>query len=111
MAFKYVNLPLFADPYYSYSIALEGNSYILEFVYVERCQLYFLSLRDADSNPIVLNSGLVPTYPIMFDYALPNLSGYFWMEEIADILSEPYKVYPDKINEYYQFYYIYDDGT
>ena len=32
------------------------------------------------------------------------------MEEKANILSEPYKVYPDQIHQYYNLYYIFDDG-
>lgn len=111
MALKYINLPLYPDTYYSYSIALEGNSYNLEFYYVERCESYFVSLFDENSNAIVLGERLVPNYPIFRDYALINLSGWIWMEEIAKIISEPYKVYPDKIDQYYLMYYIYDDGV
>lgn len=107
MTTNYVNIPLFADPFYSYSISLEGNSYTLQFLYNERAQLYFLSMLDAENNPVVLGEAVVPTYPIFRDYALPLLSGWFWLEEKANILSEPYKVYPDKLNEYYNMYYIY----
>ncbi|MNN55950.1 hypothetical protein D3C81_1708560 [compost metagenome] len=110
MTTKYISLPLFSDAFYTYSVALEGNSYNLEFTYNERMQLYSFSLYDADLNPIVLGEALVPSYPIFFEYALFPLTGYFWMEEKANILSEPYKVYPDKINEYYNMYYIFDDG-
>jgi len=109
MADHYVNLPLFTDSDYNYSVNLQGQSYVLDFKYNERVQLYFLSLLDAENNPIVLGEGLVPTYPILKDYALFPLTGFFWMEEKADILSEAYKVYPDKIAEYYSFFYIYSD--
>lgn len=110
MTLRYVNLPLFPDADYGYSIALEGNSYNLQFTYNERMELYTISLFDEDSNPIVLGEGLVPYYPIFRDYALLNLSGWIWLEEIADNISEAYKVYPDKLDEYYQMYYVYDDG-
>lgn len=105
---KNVILPLFADAYYSYSISLEGNSYILEFIYNERAELYYLNLKDAASNPIVLGAALVPNYPIMLDYSLPDLTGGFWLEKKSlSSQSEPYKTYPDKLNEYYDFYYTY----
>jgi len=77
MANIYVDLLLDdTAPIYEYSVSLEGNSYIIEIVYNERSQLYFMSLYDADRNPIVLGAGLVPGYPIMYDYALPNLTGW-----------------------------------
>lgn len=110
MAEKYVSLPLFPDADYEYSIALQGESYILRFIYNERMQLYTISLFDADSNPIVAGEALVPSHPIFLDYAIYPLTGYFYMEEKANILSEPYKTYPDQIDQYYWLYYIYDDG-
>lgn len=109
MADKYVTMPLFPDSYYTYTIAFQGNSYILEFIYNERSSLYFINLYDADSNPIVLGEALVPNYPILLDYALFPLTGFIWMEEKADIISEPYKVYPDSIDQYYNCFYIFSE--
>lgn len=100
---------MFADAYYSYPIALQSNSYILEFIYNERTQLYSLSLFDSESNPIVLGEALVPNYPIFKDYAIFPLTGFFWMEEKADIISEPYKAYPDSLDQYYNLYYLYSE--
>jgi hypothetical protein len=111
MALKYVELPLFADSYYEYSTALQDNSYILEFYFVERVQSYFFSLYDADRNPIVLGERMVPSYPMFKDYALFPLTGWIWMESIAELEDEAYLKYPDKINEYYRMYYVYDDGV
>lgn len=108
MTTNYVNIPLFADPFYSYSISLEGNSYILQFLYNERAELYYLSLFDVENNPLVQGEALVPNYPIFKDYAILALNGWFWLEEKADIITEPYKTYPDKLNEYYNMYYIYN---
>ncbi len=105
-----INLPLSDDPSYSYSVAFEGNSYNLKFEYNERAKLYFLSLSDADDNLIVGGEALVPNYPILLDYALPLLSGFIWMEEISDIIFEPYKQFPDKLSQYYTLSYSYDDG-
>lgn len=107
MTDHYVPLPLYADSDYDYAVNLQGQSYILNFTYNERSSLYFLSLYTADNVPLVTSIALVPTYPIMLDYALNTLTGFFWMEEKSNIISEPYKVYPDKINEYYNFFFIY----
>lgn len=110
MTDKYVSLPLFSDPRYEYSIALQGNSFILEFIYNERLELYCFSLYDADRNPIVLGEALVPHYPMFFEYAIYPLTGYFYLYEKANIQSQAYKLYPDKINEYYQFSYVYTEN-
>lgn len=105
----YVSLPLFDEPDYNYAVNLQGQSYILDFKYNERSQLYFLSVYTAENVPIILGVALVPTYPISKDNALFPLTGFFWMEEKAAILSEPYKVYPDKVNEYYNFFYTWSE--
>ena len=104
---NYISLPLYSDPDYNYAVNLQGNSYILDFKYNERAGLYFISLYTAENVPLVLGDALVPTFPIMKDYALNTLTGFFWMEEKANILSEPYKAYPDKIDEYYNLFYCY----
>lgn len=110
MALKYVRLPLYADSYHSYSISLEGVSYILKLRYNERSEQWFIDLFLEDNTPLLLGMGLVPSYPIGLDYAIENLSGFFWMESIAEIEEEKYKVYPTDIYQYYRFFYIYEDG-
>lgn len=107
MTDHYVAMSLFPDAYYTYSIPFQGDSYILEFIYNERAKLYFINLLDADNNPIVMGEALVPNYPIFLDYAIFPLTGFFWMEEKADNISEPYKTYPDSIDQYYNLFFIY----
>ena len=108
MAENYVSLVLSEDVFYEYSVSLEGNSYILQFVYNERASLYFLSLFTAERVPVVLGEALVPSYPIFIDYALPDLTGYFYLQEKASITGEPYKEFPDRINEYYDLFYMFE---
>lgn len=110
MAMVAVALPLFDDPSYSYNVSLEGNSYNLKFEYNERDGLYFLSLSDVDNNLIVGGVALVPNYPILLDYPILTLSGFIWMDEISDIIFEPYKQYPDKLSQYYTLSYSYNKG-
>lgn len=110
MALQYVSLPLFNDVFYEYSISLQNQSVVLRFTYSERSEAYFFDLLDQDNNLIIGGERLVPGYPMFKDYALFPLTGWFWMEEIADIISEPYKIYPDKLDEYYRMWYVYDDG-
>ena len=107
MANIYVDLLLDDSPIYEFSASLEGNSYIIEMIYNERSSLYFMSLYDADRNPIVLSAALVPGYPIMFDYALPNLTGFFLLIQKGTLESEPYKEFPDKLKQYYSLVYTF----
>ena len=107
MANNYVSIPLDPSSFYGLSISLEGNSYNIDFTYNERAELYFISLFDADNNPIVTGEALVPEYPIFLDYFLPNLTGYFWLARKGTLTGEPYKEFPDKISEYYNLFYIY----
>jgi hypothetical protein len=107
MANIYVDLLLDDSPLYDYSVSLEGNSYIVEMQFNERTQLYHMSLYDADRNPVVLGAGLVPGYPIMYDYALPNLTGFFLLIQKGTLQAEPYKTFPDKLDQYYSLVYTY----
>ncbi len=105
---NYVDIPLLDEPFYDLSISLEGNSYIVEFTYNERMSLHTLSLYDAERNPIVLGVGLVPEYPILLDYAIPNMTGYFLLTRKPSNISEPYKVYPDQLSQYYYLVYVFE---
>lgn len=104
---KYVDIPLDSSANYDLSITLEGNSYIIEMVYNERAKLYFMSLFDSDRVAIVQGVGLVPNYPIMYDYSLPNLSGWFALIPKGNLDQESYKLYPENLNEYYSLVYAY----
>ena len=104
---RYVDIPLDNSAFYDLSITLQGESYVIEFVYNERVQLYFMSLFDADRNPIVQSVAVVPNYPIMFDYVIPNLTGWFTLIPKGKLDQEAYKLFPENIKEYYSFVYAY----
>lgn len=110
MTLRYVDIPLFEDDYYGYSITLEGNSYNLEFVYNNRMELYTLSLFTADGEALVRGQAVVPNFPLLKDYVIDELTGFFWMEPIAEIGDEFYKTYPKDLAKYYRMFYIYEDG-
>lgn len=109
MTTQYVTLPLFDDYEYSYTIALQNLTYIITFKYNERNALWFMDLATEDSTPIFSGLGVVPNYPMAFDYSLGNLQGYFWLENIPDINIEQYKLFPDKLRQYYRFFYIFEE--
>lgn len=108
MTVMYVNMPLFTESYYSYTISLETISYNVEIVFNERVGLWYLSLYLQDNTPVFEGVAIVPGYPIALDYALNKLTGYFYLECVASINTEQYIQYPDKLSQYYKFYYIYE---
>jgi hypothetical protein len=108
MKISYVSLPLYSDANYKYTVSLEGNSYTLQFIYNERAKLYFLYLYDSEGKPLVQCEAVVPEYPILSNYNIKNLSGFFWLSNVANTNVQPYKTYPDKINQYYTFAYYYE---
>ena len=103
----YVDIPIIDYPFYDMSVSLEGNSYILEFIYVDRMKLYTISMYDSDKNPIVLGEALVPNYPIFQDYALENLTGAFYLIEKSTLQREAYKEFPENLSQYYYLVYAY----
>lgn len=109
MSTQYVVMPLFEDAFYSYSISLQDETYVVSVQYNERSEQWLLNLADADSVPIFSGVGLVPLYPIALDYAIFPLTGFFWLEPIAEINAEQYKMYPEQLNQYYRMYYIYEE--
>lgn len=107
MAIKFVNLPLYSDPFYSYSIALERVSYTVKIRYITRMEKWVLDLYTRDNAPVILGQVLVPNYPITFDYVLP-LSGFFWLAPLPDVDPEKAHLYPRDLHKYYRLDYFYD---
>ena len=106
---KYVNLPLFDNPSYSYRISLEEISYKFKFYFNTRDNRWMFDLSYADGEPIVLGEALVPNYPILLDYNIENLSGYMYLQPIGENQNETI-TNPYELNQYYTLRYYYDDG-
>ena len=110
MALIQTKLPLFDDPFYSYSTSLEQNTFYLEFLYLQRIDDWVISVTDAERNKLVTGQRLTPNKPLFLDYRLPNLTGYFFLTPKS---SEDPSVYDDRkrrLKDYFNFYYYYDDG-
>lgn len=110
MAIKQSKLPIFNGTYYSYSVSLEGNRYVLEFLFLDRLSQWMLTLKTSDGTTLVRNQRLTPETPLFIDYRLPDLTGFFYFKPV----SKP--VYQDELNNlpqpkgFYELYYIYNDG-
>ena len=106
MAYTVTTFPLIDNPNYTFKIVLEGETYSVSILYNERMQMSFLSLMDALGNPIVSGLGLTPTTLLLVDYSIPKLTGYLKMTAKGDPNVEYYKLYPDKLFQYYSLIYF-----
>ena len=57
---------------------------------------------------VVVGERLVANYPILIDYALPNLTGYLFLEPIGKSI-ERYRTDPALLAKYFKLFYIYSD--
>lgn len=106
--YSYVDLPLYSDYFYSYTVALEDNSYVVEVVYNQYATVWYMSLYTEDQEPIVQGIALVPEYPILADYVIPNLSGFFWLYPIPTMPSDKYAESPEALAQYFTLKYCYN---
>lgn len=109
MAFiNYVTCPLYDLYTYQYPIVLEEDTFTLQFIYNDIMKLYTLSIFDAQGFSICSGIGLTPYHPIIADYDLRGLTGFFQMLPIGEQDVEYYKLYPEDISKYYKFYYYFE---
>ena len=104
----YISMPLYSDQDYRYQISLEGNTYVFRVYYNARMQLWMMDLSLENGSSILSGVGLVPNYLIAEDYALPDLTGFFYLEPIENINTERYKTNPTSLAQYYRLFYIYN---
>lgn len=107
MAVQYVSMPLYEDSDYEYQISLEGNAYTFRIYYNSRCTQWFFDLTRDNGESVVLGEALVPLYPILADYAIPDLSGFLFLEPIGESL-EKYRTAPFELYKWYRLFYVYD---
>lgn len=101
----YVNLPLYPDSDYEYTISLERTAYKIRIYFNRRIEQWIIDLSYANNDPIVLGEALVPLYPIFYDYDI-ELSGFFWLEPIGKNQNETV-INPFELSQYYKLYYVY----
>lgn len=111
MADMIVELPLFDEVDYRYSITLEGEYYSFRFTYNETMQMYTLKVSDVNNVTLVSGVGVVPNYPMLADYVIGTLTGALIMIPKSDKDIEFYKLYPKNLSQYYTLSYIYDDTS
>lgn len=103
---RYVVMPLFEDEFYSYSISLENQSYIVKIYYNRREERWYMDIYYPDEVAVVLGVALVQEYPLLVNYNIEGMNGFFWLEENPDIGTNKIDQYPRHLHKYYRFFYI-----
>jgi hypothetical protein len=104
-----VELPLYDDKKYRYSLPLEGLSLQFTYYWVDRCSSWHLDIRREDQTPIILGMSLVSQYPMTVDYTFEDygLTGYFLLKpvnvSVAPQLGSNMTVMP----EFFRLFYVY----
>jgi len=106
---KAVNLPLYDDPFYTYSAAIEGKRYIFTYRWNGRDSAWRMDIRHDNQEPIILGHKMVSSFPMMADYTLEDdgISGYFVLlpkSREMGILHEQI----GNMKQYYNLYYVYE---
>lgn len=110
MALRDFKLPLFNDTYYSYNVSLEGNSYTLEFLFLERMSSWLLSLLDSEGNYLVRNQRLTPNTLLFAEYRIQNLTGGFYFTPKSNQDSANASANIRFPADSYNLFYLFDDG-
>lgn len=106
---RFLELPLYQDIYYTYSIGLETSKYVFTFLWNDRAKSWHMDIRKEDQTPVVLGIKMVSSFPLMADYTLEDhdITGYFVLmpkTREMGILSDN----PNNMAQYYRLYYVYE---
>jgi hypothetical protein len=95
------------NPFYSYTTTLNRVAYNVSFRFSTRGQCWFMDIKSNNNTPIVSSVKLVANYPMIENYALPELTGYFLL--IPNLEGNEDKLYtnPEKIADFFQLAYVY----
>ena len=105
MNYRWTKLPLFDSWDYRYSTTIENTLLNLRFIYNDRTQTWNVSIYDSEMDALVEGVRIVPLSPVL-DSKVRELSGFFWMEPVSLVDDNEVKKHPDRIDKYYNLYYI-----
>lgn len=96
------------DPYYTYTDTLEQTAFNFTFRFSLRERCWYMDIYTVDNIPVILATKLVPQYPILQDFRLPEISGYFWLYPTVNINLHKIETDPEYIADYFTLLYFYE---
>lgn len=103
----YVPLPLYSDSFYSYLSSLENQTYKIQILWNERANIWVLNLYLEDGTVLLLGERITPNYPLISEYNIDGLTGYFILVPKDEVDDEKYLTNARQLGQYYDFYYTY----
>jgi|SRR5690625_3725356 len=102
-----VNLPLYKDQDYFYSVVLDGVACVIRLFYVQRSDGWFMDLRENEGEYFVQGMRIVPDYPMTIDYPSVPLNGFFLLQAIGDS-NRKFREDSFNLHKWFRFYFITD---
>lgn len=99
-------LPLYSDPYYTYTIDLDNQMFRFTFRWNSRADQWMMSISDSEDNAITVNIPLVPAHPLLHQLSLERLEGEMFLLPLNP--SDQYKPVPDPRRIYRTHFLVYD---
>lgn len=110
MTTNFVEMPLFDDLTYRYSLPLQGQSWQFKFYWVQRAMQWHMDIRKEDQTPVVLGYAMVPQYPMMEDYPLEDigLTGRFVLMPVNVAVATAITLESSVMPEFFKLFYMYE---
>lgn len=105
MEYSWINLPLYDDWDYKYTVPVGSQNIEWRIYYSDRTETWMLDASLSTGEPIVQGIALLKLTP-MFENKIEGVNGFLWLEPIAQESNEAL-LHPDLLYKYYNLYYIF----
>lgn len=105
----YIEMPLFTEEKYRYSLSLEGISWQFTFYWNGRAMQWHMDIRREDQTALVLGQPMVAQYPMLIDYNLEEqgLTGYFLLMPVNGAIDSQITQDSSIVPEFFRLFYVY----
>lgn len=102
-------LPLFDDPYYTYSIDLDNEAFEFTFRWNSRAQQWMMTLGNSEGETVIRNIPVVPAFPLLDQYSLESPVGEIYLLAVNELeMTDPIPD-PRRVFDTHRLYYVSPD--
>lgn len=104
-----VELPLYEEEDYRYSLSLQTVSLQFRFYWSNRASQWHMDIHQEDQTPIVLGHAMVAQFPMLEDFHLETygLTGHFELMPVNVATGNQLTLEPTVMPQFFQLFYIY----
>lgn len=96
------------NTYYSYIDTIEKVAYIFTFRYSTREACWYFDIHTTDNIPVIISTKLVSQYPMLDDFNLDGITGFFWLYANTEENLGRLETDPKHIADYFTLLYFYE---